>query len=73
MEKVNTGFARRLRRNMARKGFTQMLLAERCGLTQGAISHILTGRTSMVDVPTLFKIADALDCDARWLATGEEV
>lgn len=72
MENVNNGFSRRMRRLMARKGFTQTVMAERCGLTQGAISHILTGRTSMVDVPTLFKIADALDCDARWLATGEE-
>lgn len=67
----SNGFNVRLRRMMNATGTTQVQLAESVGLSQGAIGHILTGRTKMVGAHIIFKMAAALDCDAEWLATGE--
>lgn len=53
-------------------GLSQKELVERSGLKQAALSHIKTGRTSELKADTLFKLADALQCDARWLATGNK-
>ncbi|WP_237745906.1 helix-turn-helix domain-containing protein, partial [Pseudomonas aeruginosa] len=41
-------------------GITQSVLAERLGVTQGAVAHWLSGRRSP-DVPTLERILKALD------------
>lgn len=67
----SNGLNKRVRRMMQATGITQIELAERTGLTQGGIGHIVTGRTKMVGAEIIFKLADALQCDARWLATGE--
>lgn len=71
MTQINSAFARRLRRRMAQLGLTQMALAEKSGVTQGNISHVLTGRIKMLEAPAMFRLADALEVDARWLTTGE--
>jgi len=72
MRYESNGLNVRVRRMMQATGITQVDLAERAGMTQGGIGHIVTGRTKMVGAEVIFKLADALECDAKWLATGEE-
>lgn len=67
-----TGIGRRIKRRMRQLGLTQQAVAERIGWTQGQVSHIVRGRVQMVMADNLFKLADVLQCDPRWLATGEE-
>jgi len=71
MANESNGLNKRVRRMMQATGITQVELAEKTGFTQGGIGHIITGRTKMVGGEVLFKLADALGCDARWLATGD--
>jgi len=47
-------------------------IVERTGFSQGRVSHICLGRIKSVESHSLFALADALECDARWLATGED-
>lgn len=65
-------FNKRVRRTMYAIGMSQTELAERSGITQGGIGHIVTGRTKMVNAALIFKLAEALECDPKWLATGEK-
>lgn len=67
----NKGLGRRVVRRLAQLGITQKDLVERSGISQARISHICLGRIKMVEAPAIFQLADALDCDPRWLATGE--
>lgn len=46
-------------------------LAGHAGVTKAAISKILHGRTKQPTPKTLFRIADALNYEARYIATGE--
>ncbi len=69
----NMGLGRRVTRRMALLGINQVQLAEMTGISQGRISHIRLGRIKMVEAPAIFTLADALQRDARWLATGELV
>ncbi len=69
----NMNLGRRVARRMAQLGINQVQLAEMTGISQGRISHIRLGRIKMVEAPSIFKLADALQCDPRWLATGELV
>ncbi|HQG04597.1 MAG TPA: helix-turn-helix transcriptional regulator [Thermoleophilia bacterium] len=48
-------------------GLARRLLAERCGIDQGDISHIERGSTSPT-TRTAQRIADALDADLRLVA-----
>lgn len=68
----SNGLGRRVIRRLHQLGITQKELVERSGISQAAISHVCTGRIKMVEAPAIFKLADALECDARWLANGEE-
>lgn len=65
-------FNKRVRRMMYALGLSQTELADLTGITQGGIGHIVTGRTKMVNGELIFKLAEALECDPKWLATGEE-
>jgi len=67
----SNGLGRRVMRRINQLGLTQKHLVERSGLSQARISHICLGRIKMVEAPAIFALADALECDARWLATGE--
>lgn len=69
----SNGLGRRVIRRLHQMGLTQKDLVERSGISQAAISHVCTGRIKMVEAPAIFRLADALGCDARWLATGEDV
>lgn len=69
----SNGLGRRVIRRLHQMGLTQKDLVERSGISQAAISHVCTGRIKMVEAPAIFRLADALSCDPRWLATGEDV
>lgn len=68
----DNGLGLRVKQRMWDLGYSQKELIERSGLKQAFVSHIIHGRTKMVGAPVIFQLADALKCDARWLATGEE-
>jgi transcriptional regulator with XRE-family HTH domain len=54
-------FGKRLREVRLTKGLTQSDLAERCGTSIAAISHIERG-TKVPTLTTLVRLADALQC-----------
>lgn len=68
-----TGISRRVKRRMIQLGLTQQAVADAMGWTQGQVSHLCQGRVQMVMADNIFKLADVLQCNAKWLATGEEV
>ena len=68
-----SAFNRRVRRRMDQLGLTQVVIAGRLGWSQGCVGHLITGRTKMVMADRIFPLADALQCDPRWLALGDEV
>ena len=66
------GFTRRVNSRMGALGIRQKDIIERTGFSQGHVSHICLGRIKSVEPHSLFALADALECSARWLATGED-
>lgn len=50
---------------------TGQQLADRVGVTKGAVSQWETGDTRNLRLEHLFKVADALEVNVRWLALGE--
>ena len=67
---MNT-FGERLRYARSRAQMSQDSLSDRVGVTKGAISQWENDVVSGCNVDVLFKLADALLADARWLATGQ--
>lgn len=65
-------FTRRVNHQMQKLGIRQKDIVERTGFSQGRVSHICLGRIKSVESHSLFALADALECNARWLATGED-
>lgn len=63
-------FAERLKYARNRAQMSQDSLAQRAGITKGAISQWENNISSGCKIETLFNLADALMVDARWLATG---
>lgn len=63
--------AQRIEAQLVVKGLNQSELARSSGVSQGLLNHLRGGRVGRVDCVKLFNLADALECDARWLATGE--
>lgn len=61
----------RLKVARKRKKFTQMDLTAATGVSQQVISFIEVGQTN--STPDIFKLADALQVNPKWLATGEGV
>lgn len=47
-------------------------VAQAAGLTKGALSLILHGKTKAIKSENAMRIADYLNCDPIWLLTGEE-
>lgn len=66
----NNGLRARVESRMHELNITEAQLWKKADIAQAALNHILSRRTKMVSVPTLFKLADALECDPRWLALG---
>ena len=52
-------------------GISQRRLAVLAGVSQGAINQLALGVTQDVHPATLFKLAEVLQVDAKWLAFGE--
>ena len=52
------------------KGLDQEPVARAAGITKAALSQIETGVTKQPKPETLFRIADALDADPRFLVFG---
>jgi transcriptional regulator with XRE-family HTH domain len=70
--KKKSGFNRRIKRRMVQLGLSQTAVAEAMGWTQGQVSHLCVGRTSMIFADSIFRLAEVLKCDPKWLALGEE-
>ena len=67
---LDTGLRARMELRMNELGLYQRDVIERSGLSQAVISHISNNRIFMLDGVKIFRLADALECNARWLATG---
>ena len=62
-------YAAEVKRLREAAGLSQAELAEKLGVSQGAISHIETGRDAGVgNVPLMFKLAAALSVDCSHFA-----
>ena len=67
---MNT-FAERLKYARQRAKMSQDELAHRINVSKANISKIEMGLTANCYMDTLFKMADAMSIDPRWLATGK--
>ena len=61
----------RVNARMKHLGLRQQDVVMRGGLSQTALSFLQNGRTKSVSMESIFRLADALECDPRWLALGE--
>ena len=61
----------RLRFLIEARGYTQVELAAKIGLTQAAISNIVTNSSRKPSAPTLLKLAAALQANPDWIITGQ--
>jgi transcriptional regulator with XRE-family HTH domain len=68
-EKLSIGD--RLRYLIEVRGYTQVALAQKIGLTQAAISNLVTDSSRKPSAPTLLKLAAALQANPDWILTGE--
>jgi transcriptional regulator with XRE-family HTH domain len=64
-------FADRLKYARARAKISQESLAHKCGITKASVSKFELGLTQSPAMETLFALADILQVDPRWLATGK--
>lgn len=60
----------RLREALNDTGITQAELARACGVTPSAVSQWLDGQTKNMKMAYIFKAADFLGVQDRWLAIG---
>lgn len=68
---VRMSIGDRLRWLMEAREIKQTELAERCGITQSAISNIVTDSSRRPSAPTLMKICAELRCNPQWVLDGE--
>lgn len=61
----------RLRYLLEVRGFSQVDLAAKIGLTQSAISNIVTNSSRKPSAPTLLKLAAALQANPQWILDGK--
>ena len=64
-------FQLRVNARMKQLGLRQTDVVMRGGLSQSALSFVQNGRTKSLGMEQIFRLADALECDARWRALGE--
>lgn len=60
----------RLRLLMKQKGLTQVSLAKLIGLTQPAISNLVTDDSRQPSASTLLSLANALEVNPQWILDG---
>ena len=65
-----TSIGDRLRWLLEHRKMKQTELAEKIGVTQAAVSNIVTTSTRKPSAPTLLKMAAALQASADWIITG---
>jgi transcriptional regulator with XRE-family HTH domain len=61
----------RIRYLLEVRGYSQVALAKKIGLTQPAISNIVNDSTRKPSAPTLLKLAAALQANPDWILTGQ--
>lgn len=61
----------RLRYLIEVRKYTQVELAKKIGLTQAAISNLVTDSSRKPSAPTLLKLAAALQANPDWIITGD--
>jgi transcriptional regulator with XRE-family HTH domain len=61
----------RVRFALEARGMKQTEIAERIGVTQAAISNIVTDSSRKPSAPTLLKLASALQANPYWIISGE--
>lgn len=60
----------RLRYLIEVRKYTQVELAKKVGVTQAAISNLVTDSSRKPSAPTLLKLAAALQANPDWIMTG---
>ncbi|MGL4735759.1 MAG: helix-turn-helix domain-containing protein [Enterovibrio sp.] len=68
---VDLGLAGRVNARIKELNFPRSVVARRSGVTVSQIGHICAGRVVMISAVLAVRLADALQCDLRWLITGE--
>jgi transcriptional regulator with XRE-family HTH domain len=68
---VMSDVGKRVRALRKTLGLTQVILAQKVGVSQPAISDIESGDTKSMMGPTLSKLAKVLGTNADWLLTGK--
>lgn len=68
-EKLSIGD--RLRYLLEVRGYSQVALAKKIGITQAAISNLVTDNSRKPSAPTLLKLAAALQANPDWILTGQ--
>lgn len=68
-EKLSLGD--RLRYLLEVRGYSQVALAKKIGITQAAISNLVTDSSRKPSAPTLLKLAAALQANPDWILTGQ--
>lgn len=61
----------RLRYLIEVRKYTQVELAKKIGVTQAAISNLVTDSSRKPSAPTLLKLAAALQANPDWIMTGQ--
>ena len=61
----------RLRYLIEVRGYSQVELAKKVGITQAAISNLVTDSSRKPSAPTLLKLAAALQANPDWILTGQ--
>lgn len=67
---LNMDFSDRVKSRMQALGLSAIDLATLVGVSKGAVSHWTSG-SNLATGKRLIALAEALQCDARWLATGD--
>jgi len=68
---TNLTIGDRLRWLMEYREIKQVELASRVGVTQAAISNLVTDSSRKPSAPTLLKLAAVLECNPMWILNGE--
>ena len=71
MDRMLVTLAERIAARRKELGLRQEDLADAAGVSKAAVSQWETGQTKDVKLEHLFKIADKLKVQARWLALGQ--
>lgn len=67
---TNITIGERIRYMREVRGMAQIELAEKCDLTQAAVSNLETDTTRKPSAPSLLRLASALDANPDWILSG---